>query len=236
MALLFNKQENPTFTAIILSFKRPQNVQKICEVILSITQVGKLILSNNNPQIDLLDFININDERFVYVTQECVSRCSKRYEIALYESSTYYFCIDDDLFLQKNQIEHLMAKLLVDPSRPHGFWGQRIYIQEHKPVFITEVNSNRPVDILNRAYFFTKDHVLEFFRLIGLCGAEPSDMVYCDDILLSFSGSNKPIVHNIGNFLDCPTSNEPGIASWKEDEFESQRINILKKIFLAKSR
>lgn len=224
------------FTAIILSYKRPNNIQRICETILSIPQVKKLILSNNNPLVQLDSFVKINDPRFTMIAQEKDSGCITRYVIASLEKSNYFFCIDDDLFFTKKQIEHLMNQLVQDSSRPHGFWGQGIVKNNNDVSFTGSViNANKVVDILNRAYFFTKAHVIEFFALLELSQINLGDVGPCDDIFLSFSGTRKPKVHYIENFEDCPTSNALGIACWRDEGFSRKRAAVLQRILQVKN-
>ncbi|ETZ23847.1 hypothetical protein [Pedobacter sp. V48] len=228
---------NNYFTAIVLSYKRPQNIQRICETILSVSQVCKLILSNNNPEVDLKSYVKIDDNRFVLINQERDSGCIKRYELAYVEHSEYYFCIDDDLFLSKTQIQYLMVNLINDPFRPHGFWGQSLLKLNDKISFgESVVNCDQEVDILNRAYFFTRKHVVELFRLLSLSQIDIEDAGLCDDIFLSSSGVKKPSMHFIGKFEDCPTSNEFGIASWKGFEFEKKRQKVLERILNIKEK
>lgn len=222
------------FTAILLSYKRPKNIQKICETILSINEVDKLILSNNNPKIDLKSYVNIQDSRFEFINQKEDSGCIKRYEIAYLEDSNYFFCIDDDLFFDKRQIELLMAKLVFDPARPHGFWGQHFTKSNEDITFRSEINRDTLVDILNRAYFFTKAHVIELFNLIKLSKTNIADIGPCDDIFLSFSGSIRPAIHYIEKFEDCPSSNEIGIALWREHDFQDRRRLTIESILKIK--
>jgi len=225
------------FTAVILSYKRPGNIQRICETILEIKAVDKLILSNNNPEIDLTDYVSINDSRFFFIEQKEHCACIKRFEIAYSSPSKFYFCIDDDLFFNRNQIQYLMDVLVTDPSRPHGFWGQNYTVRGdkirfHQPV----VNKSTTIDILNRAYFFSWAHLVKLLNLVQLSQTYLTDVGTVDDIFLSFSGKKKPQLHNIDCFENCPTSNEKGIATWLRDDFEIKRIKALEFILKVRTR
>lgn len=224
------------FSVIILSFLRPQNIHRICESILQLEEVEKLIVSNNNPDVNLAEYVNIIDERFAIINQKEKSGAFKRYEIARDINAQLFFSIDDDLFLNKAQMKYLMNKLLENPSAPHGFWGQNyVESQEHVSFEYGIINKNGNVDVLNRAYFFTNDHVQEIFNLLQKTKTTAIEVESCDDIFLSFSGKEKPVTHDIKTFVDCPTSNQEGIALWKSVDFDNKRIDMLKKILKVKN-
>jgi len=223
--------QNENFTAIILSYKRPQNIERICEIILTIPDVIQIIVANNNPSIDLNDFVKIKTPRLILINQRKNFGCVKRYQIAHRQQSNYFLSIDDDLFLSKVQIEYLMQKLIEDSDRPHGFWGQNYKIDRGKIVFEHGIiNKDTYVDIINRAYFYTKAHVAELFKLVRLTKTLINDVGPCDDIFLSFSGAKQPLIHHIREYEDCPTSNEQGIAFWLEPGFDSKREAILQRV------
>lgn len=221
---------NHEFTAIILSYKRPWNIHLICRTILELQNVKKLILSNNNPDIDIENYLKFKDERLVVINQLNHTGCGKRFELAKKEKSHFFLCIDDDLFLDANQTRSLMEKLINDTSRPHGLCGQRVVMKNDSINLINEIGGNVPIEILNRAYFFTKEHVTKFYDLIDSCKIDAPDVDSCDDILISFSGTDKPIIHNVGNYYDCPTSDEWGIATWTLDGTNDRRSRVLKKL------
>ncbi len=228
--------EKQTFTAIILSYLRPQNIERICKTLLSLDDIGRVVVSNNNPEVNLEEYITLKDPRLSIITQNKKSGPFKRFEIAHELSGEYFLSIDDDLFLNKTQISSLMKQLLHDQSAPHGFWGQS-YTRRFFWLRIGDdviINKIQKVDILNRSYFFTKSHLQEMFSLMQQAGINTEEIGPSDDILISFSGNQKPFIHDIGDYSDCPTSNVKGVAQWLDNTFHDKRVNVLKKILQIK--
>lgn len=224
------------FSAIILSYARPQNIDSICSMLLSIDNISTVCLSNNNPSINISDFITTTDNRLQVISQKQSSGPFKRYTIANQLSGEYFLSIDDDLFLQQKQVEFLMNMLLDDHRAPHGFWGQNFIVNKNDILFeYGLINKNDRVDILNRCYFFTREHLSEMFRLMKCLKIDETDVGPSDDIILSFSGQVKPFSHNIGTYIDCPTSNKSGVAQWLEQDFDQRRASIIKKILQVKT-
>lgn len=223
------------FTAIIISYLRPQNIQRICDNILELKEVNNLIVSNNNPSVELRNYFKSDDDRVKLINQVESSGAVKRFEIAHEIGSSLFFSIDDDLFLNKEQIKYLQNQLLKNPSAPHGFWGQNYLQSENESTFeYGIINKDGKVDILNRAYFFTLSHVQEFFNLIHETETPLSEVGPCDDIFLSFSGEERPFIHDIKAYTDCPTSNTYGIAQWKDEKFDTKRTEIIKRLLKVK--
>jgi hypothetical protein len=85
------------------------------------------------------------------------------------------------------------------------------------------------VDLLNRAYLFTAAHRDRFFVLLeGLYGRDPqrNPLRYGDDIVLSHSGSRRPMVHDVGRVFYCPSSDDRVIARWLQPGFHEYRSAV----------
>ena len=92
-------------------------------------------------------------------------------------------------------------------------------------------NVSREVTVLNRIYAFTRTHVQRFFRFLDDLGvADPQDLGPADDIVLSFCGNAPPFCHDVGALEVCLTSNQEGIALWKGEDFDDQRMEIILRI------
>ena len=222
-----NKGENSA-TFIILSYARPQNIQRILDTILKAGSCGRIVLSNNNPDINILEYIDPSPEVLEVIQQEERWGPVKRFCIARECESEFFVCIDDDLFLTSRQIDLLVDQVLAEPSVPHGVWGEKITIERN--VFKLErglFNYSGEVDVINRAYAFTRNHVQRFFELMEYLRVEdPRNLGPGDDVLLSFSGTGRPKCHDLGPLENCPTSDQEGIALWREKGFYEQRLKI----------
>jgi hypothetical protein len=220
-----------TATFILLSYARPQNMQRILNAVLGARSCAKIVLSNNNPEIDILDYVDPSPARLTIVQQAVRWPAVKRFCIARDSGDAYFVCIDDDLFLTVQQIDALVERLAENPSVPHGVWGANVEFgtdtQGRGTVLLQGGlrNMSEPVRILNRVYAFTGGHVRRFFELLASLGIEdPRALGPADDILLSHSGAGLPLCHDLGALEECPTSDQEGIALWKEPGFLEARI------------
>ena len=218
--------------AVILSYLRPQNILRIVEQLDLSSQVARIVVSNNNPDIDLAPLLAAGP-KLTLIQQPRRFGPSKRFEIAVQDPADFFICIDDDLFLSHLQIDQLLHALVRDPRIPHGIWGERFDWSPGGLRLRRGIHGiDAPVDIVNRCYGFTKQHATRFFRLAGLLGRPPESVELGpgDDILLSFTGNALPRCHDLGAFEDCPTSNDPSIAVWRKPDFYPRRGRLLQQL------
>ena len=187
-------------TFIILSYARPQNIQPTLETILQARSCARIVLSNNNPAIDINDHIALSADRLTVLQQQERWPAIKWFCLAREEPAENFICIDDDLFLTAVQIDGLASRLLETPAVPHGSWGANVTFrrdpQGRESVLLEGGihNHSGPVRIINRAYAFTAGHVRRFFELLAALGIDdPRDLGPADDILLSHSGNGLPL-------------------------------------------
>ena len=50
---------------------------------------------------------------------------------------------------------------------------------------------------------------------------------WADDIIISRTGNGKPMIHNSNRLLRSPTANDPAVATWKQEEFDTKRRLVL---------
>ncbi len=224
-----------TFTAIILNYARPQNLDLLTRVLLNTPSVRRVVISNNDPVWNVHDWLHVSSDRVRVIEQSAKKSSATRALITRDESDTEHFLwMDDDIFLTPTQIEILCLELLSDPSAPHGICGQ-----EWRDDGLGGYTNSKEgcIDVLNRVYACTKEHVLEFFRLGKILDLYPGKpewkLTSWDDILLSFSGTGRPRVHNVGSYVDCPSQGKRGTAAWRNDDFQKKRdayVRELKKL------
>jgi len=227
-------------TAIVLSFRRQRNIDVIARSILKCDVIGRLIVSNNNPDVEIGRWVSVRDPRLVVEDRGVNAGAVARFEIARREPAEFFFVLDDDLLLYPRQVAALVEALVEDPLAPHGLFGQR-----RRPAggFEDGVQSvNGPIDVLNRAYALTRGHLDEFFRLLERLGMHaggdrlaPDSIDRGDDMLLSFSGGAPPRCHDVGPLLDCPTQWLPGVAVWREGGFREYRERLYARLAALKS-
>jgi len=227
-------------TAIVLSFRRQRNIDVIARSILKCDVIGRLIVRNSNPDVEIGRWVSVRDPRLVVEDRGVNAGAVARFEIARREPAEFFYVRDDDLLLYPLQVAALVEALVEDPLAPHGLFGQR-----RRPAggFEDGVQSvNGPIDVLNRAYALTRGHLDEFFRLLERLGMHaggdrlaPDSIDRGDDMLLSFSGGAPPRCHDVGPLLDCPTQWLPGVAVWREGGFREYRERLYARLAALKS-
>lgn len=217
---------------ILLSYKRPWNIGCLLSPIRSLDLPKRIIISNNNPDIDLIPFLppEADDIELVQQPQHCLA--IKRFELARNISAKCFVCIDDDIFLTQAQLMGLLEAYTCNPHIPQGVCGQVLLERDGTMVLKGGFrNLARKVDILNRVYVFSSEHVMRFFQLLSLLGFdEAEELGHADDIVLSFCGNGAPLIHDLGPYESCVTDSEPGIALWKEEGFTEHRMEIFERL------
>jgi hypothetical protein len=125
------------------------------------------------------------------------------------------------------QIRALTDTLQQEASIPHGGpWGQVARrVGDGRLKLQGWLYPDQRVDVLNRAYAFTRGHLDRFELLAEHLGySDYAAIGPIDDVLLSFAGHGRPICHDLGPWESCNTSNTDGIAVWREPGFAEARV------------
>ena len=217
---------------ILLSYKRQQNIQFIAENILKCSFVDKLIISNSNPEFEIDPWVEIKDPRIEIINHPTKKECHSRWEILKDENFEFYMAIDDDVFLTPEQIKMLFNFQTKDPTRPHGLFGSEWTIEDYEKRTIDRLYSRErdtTVDILHQVYAVSKRHINRYFEireeiLKKAPGIESLLDEHADDLLISHSGTSRPMIHGIGEISECSTRKREGIANCAKDNFKKYRI------------
>ncbi|OGJ61395.1 hypothetical protein A3A67_05140 [Candidatus Peribacteria bacterium RIFCSPLOWO2_01_FULL_51_18] len=236
-----DKDAKPDTVAIIESFKRPQNIELLARLYLKIPFISKVIISNNNRLIRIRDWVSHSDPRLFVYDQPMDRACHFRFELARREKSPYFIFNDDDIFLSPGQISRLLSALHLDPSRLHGVQGQ-IYSETHDSLIHRDsyvFGVEKEADIINRIYACDFEHIRGFFCLIDMLSTNHKFIYwyksFWDDMVLSFTGKSKPMTHDVGYVLNCPTSSQAGIAEWRREGFFENRNRLFHRLRTLKS-
>ncbi len=218
--------------ALIQNFARPQNMDTLARICLNVPSIRVALISNNNPDWNMGRWLAIPSGRLWIMNQPEQMNSVQRFFIvdAGYGTGSYIF-LDDDIFLRPEQIERLCQELHKDPSVPHGIYGQE-WRGDHFQGGISGREGH--IDVISRVYACTRAHVQEFFRLGKMLGHPKDHPIWrqslWDDILLSFCGNDRPRIHDVGPFLDCPTQGRKDTATWRRDDFHATREAFYKKL------
>lgn len=219
----------PAVHVVILNYRRPANIAPIVATCLAVGAIERVRVIDQADPENRLD-AHFASER-VLMSQARNIGAGRRLSHAADLDCDLVLAIDDDLFLTANQIDALIAASLNDSSRVHGLWGQLIVEVAGAMGLQSGIfGVNRPVDILNRVYAFTPAQARKALDIARSLDLDPESLGPIDDILLSFGGAQRPMCHDLGPLRECPTSNQPGIAVWKQPGFEPIRIEVVRRI------
>ncbi len=220
-------------TAYVANFRRPQNIRLIVRSFLACPSIGRIIVSNNNPDCDLGRWFKPDSDRITILNHSYPQSCSMRYVHLRDIPSPYYLILDDDVFLLPSQTERLIGELKSDPSVPHGLYGQRWNGETFRGGF-EQIDDE--LEVISRVYAFSSAHLQAVFRIsatVGIPEGHPDwQLSRFDDLFLSCSGDSRPRIHNTGSMVDCPTQGKKGVATWREAEFHRQRNDMYRKLLV----
>jgi hypothetical protein len=236
---------------ILLSYKRPHNIPVIVESALRAPSVGHIVVSNNNPDIDLRKYYDYkaHGSRITLLCHERRVRQGIRFELPARFPHEYYLSVDDDVLLLPEQIETVLGLLREDPRRIHGVFGespanwpavvhQILKILGEDPLvgypFKTGYSAGGEsceVSHLTNAYAFSARHVARYVELCTALGITDLETFgNGEDLVLSHSGSLPPKVHDVGPVYQC-LSAFSGIATWiSEPDFFETRVSLCKRL------
>ncbi len=235
-----------TVVVILLSYKRMQNIEPIVSSVLKCRFVKKIIVSNNNPEVDIHQWLTTDDSRIKIINQPARMPSGVRWHLADKEPSEYYIAIDDDLLIYPKQLKGLFECLIREPEIPHGLFGSNIQLPDPgngKKLHLSYYKRKEmEVDTLHSIYAVSRSHVDNIFFYLSKLRENTeirSDIFYnkeCtllsvgDDILTSFCGLGQPKIHDFGCLVFCKTGNDPGIAIHQRENFWDCRLKITKAI------
>lgn len=229
-----------TATAIVVSYKRMFNLAAIVRSLLLCRFVERVVVSNNNPDVDLERWVPRDDPRLVLVQHDRRRPPSSRYDMARRYPADYYLAVDDDVFPNPWQLRRMLASLIREPAAPRGLYGE-VY-DEARGRLVKAWPRGRfgrwpphRVDVVLQAYAFTGAHLRRYFELLELLGRRNED-IDSDDVVLSFSGTERPVAGDAGWVYQCPSWNRRGVAVWRQPGFLDSRHELYGELCAATGR
>lgn len=226
---------DPAYAVVLLSYRRPRNIEWIARAYLACPFIQRVTISNNHPDIDLKRFLSskvLTDPRLELIQQTQRTRQGVRFSLAAERADKFDFFIspDDDCFLSPRQIHRLFSELIADPTVPHGFRGEhrkRVGSLREYP-FDPTVTGEMEVEHLTICYTFTAAHAhrcMELYEALGW--HDPATVGNGEDMALSFSGDGRPRIHDLGPQLQCNSWEKAGVATWNTHQnFFEQRVML----------
>ncbi len=219
----------PTLAVIIQNYKRPQNIAPVVRNARAALPDSPILLLDQADDASLRERAEIPWNEVWYQKAAVNRGAGARVPLAASLPFDLYLAIDDDTFLSPAQIAALTQRLVAEPDRAHGVWGQRLELKEGQLVMRNNMGYiDAALSILNTAYAFSRTQAQAAIALaakLGLAAWPERDPV--DDILLSCGSAKAPLCHNLGPIAFCATSTQPGVATWKEANFSRRRAEVV---------
>jgi glycosyltransferase involved in cell wall biosynthesis len=217
-------------TIILPAYQRARlkNIETLVRSALCCDFVEKVVVTNDNTDVRISDWVRIPDSRLVLIDQPVRKGCDHRWEVARGCEAEYYITIDDDVLIYPRQLARLFLHLVEKPEIPHGLAGGTL---PHTFYRSREVE----VDHLFEVYAFTATHLKVYFDYLHRIQSQG----YATDIALEFwggylilshAGTGRPRIHDVGFVLPCTTAYDKGIATFRESEFLARNYEVLNAI------
>ena len=129
--MLLNNKEKPrslNLTAVILNWKRPQNVQKIINYLVKFSFITEIIVWNNSPN----KFEPENSSNKLKVINSKKNLKDKAKYLAFCEASNEYVFYQDDDWHTKHYLESMHFAFCLNPEVIHIARGELSWILHHK--------------------------------------------------------------------------------------------------------
>jgi len=207
-------------TVVLLSYKRVRNMDTLVRNLLRAECVQHLVVSNNNPDYRIADWVQVRDERLRLVDQPRHTPPGIRFELARQAPGDFFISVDDDVMLYPEQLELLFKALLAQPEVPHGVQGEKFLGRGANPGrpfgdWQPGCFGDMEADVINTVYTFTRGQLEELYRLAAALGREVPTLANGEDVLLSMSGQGRPRVHAVGPVGQCLSWCRAGVATWR---------------------
>jgi hypothetical protein len=224
-------------TVVLLSYLRPANIEPIIRGALKCEFVNKIVVQNNNPDIDIHDWVTVSSDRVRIYNSPTRQGAGSRWSVALGENETFYLAVDDDVFLFPGQIAELFSRLLEDASVPHGVHGV-LYDQGETGsggALVHLARREARVDVLHQLYLTSHDHVRRYQEiLVALKERSPKLLEiasrFGDDVVISHCGAGAARIHNVGLITTCASWAKKGVALHQLDDFLKDRLLLFRAI------
>lgn len=205
---------------------RSRNLEPLVRNALRCSFVDRVVVSNHNPSVRLHRWKWTTLPRVSVIEHPIRRGCGHGWMVAHEWPSPYYLVLDDDTLPEPRQLGRLFAKLLADPTVPHGLAGWRA--DGH---FVERQECD--VECLFNVYAVTRQQVERYVSLTETLtnryDIAPSVIeFYADDIVISHTGERAARSHDLGWVLRCRTSDGEGVAISRDPEFWPHRLRVMR--------
>lgn len=219
-----------TATAVILSHRRPFNIDLHVRAALLSRRVQRVVVSNNNPDVDLRDVVDVRHPRVV-LRDDYGINANRRHLLANEYGGSAILAPDDDTFLRPQTMDELVARVEARGRSPLTTQGQLWDGSRWRGNVLAP--PERYVDVANRVYAYTvaqAEMALDLARELELPpGSRAFAETPVDDVLLSFSG-DAPALLVHAHFLNCATATDAQVSTYRQGGFTSIREATIQRL------
>ncbi len=219
----------PPTTFIVLSYKRELNMRALVNGLLALRCAEKVIVVNNNPDIDLEKYLS-KDPRLEIVRG--TGAIGYRYTLAAELGRERYAFVDDDLFVMPEMWNRMIRFFDRTPDAPVGLLGalfvdtgDGLYHPSLPAIgvdfggdaasYFVQVANEGVVDQLAALYVVSLAQVRRLVDLARQLGIDMANFSISDDIFLGHSGTSAPYLLGAspGNeWSFCLSASKKGVA------------------------
>lgn len=216
-------------SVILLSYARPKNIDLILSAVVACDFVSEIIISNNNPEVPLEQFIHVHDPRIRIIHQPRRAPASVRCDLSLNAAEPWILAIDDDVFPSARQVRAIFHRLVAAPYAVHGYGGEVWGDPPAKATYraVRWPRGTVPVDTLMWAFAYTRNQVETYFDMLDQLGIVNAELKSSEDVPLSYAGRGPALIHGVGPMCRCPSDSEPEVATWMRPGFFEHRLELV---------
>jgi hypothetical protein len=82
------------------------------------------------------------------------------------------------------------------------------------------------VDVIGQVHVFTRAHLETYFAILNKIQLENSAVEHSEDVIISLSGSGRPVLQNVGYIFKCATSSDKDVATHRRAGFSNYRRDL----------
>jgi hypothetical protein len=214
-------------TALLLNWKRSDNLKIIIESLRSQSILIEIFLWNNNVEdVNRYDVdLQINSEKNLM--------CLPRWFMGMYASSKYIFSLDDDLIFRDSKVVEDCVNFIGDDDIAIGKTGVILDKEKNywksKHILNPDPNSDISVDIIKGRFLMCSKKHISKILLNDLTNVNILNTRIEDDIILSSKIDDKKIPSFLyKRFEELP---ENGVSLYREGDHKESRIQTTNKYF-----
>jgi hypothetical protein len=196
-----------SFSAVVLSWKRPHNIPIIVEALHAIPHIREIIVWNNDPEV------TVDAPGALVFNAPKNYGCFPRYCVAPLAAYDNLWFQDDDICVHADQFELVRRRYVEDGGRIYGFRGRVI---ENGRYVMADVYGEVDI-VIGQTMMFHRSLLSAVFRVIGkLPPIVEDDIAFCLSVGRKHYAVHAGTLHNLGMEDAVALHTRPGHAQRRQ--------------------